>query len=266
MSQESVPPLPKSGSNFNGCLIGCLVVVVLGVLAAGIASYTFYRSIQGTVTAYTEDKPQELPVLKLDDAQMAAAKEKIEQFRAAVDSGTGPREFSFTGDELNVMLRNSEPGGLLGDSVYITIANSEVRGEVSLNLGALIPIFNGRYANGSATFNVYTEGGMLYVFIESFQVKGQAASQELLNGMRAQNLAQEAAKNPQFQAWISKVDEIRAEGAKLLVKLKGSDTAVPAVEPAPAEGAAPAEAPATVETPAPAESPAPAETTTPPSA
>lgn len=259
MTQDSVPPLPKSSSNMNGCLIGCLVVVVVGVLGAGILGYTLYKTMQGALFAFTEEAPRELPVLNLSDEQTAAANAKITAFRESLATGQGPREYAFTGDELNVMLRSSEPGKLFGDSVYVTVANSEVRGEVSFNLGTLIPVLDGRYANGSATFNVYTQNGELFVYIESFQVKGEEASQQFMEGMRAQNLSQEAAKNPEFRKWVANIDEIRADGDKLIVKLK--DTGASA---APEEGAAPAEAPA--EHPAPVEDATPVESSTAPSA
>jgi hypothetical protein len=257
MSQEIVPPLPKSSSSFNGCLIGCIVVVVVGLLGAGLVGYTLYKTMQGAVTAYTEEAPRELPALNLDEQQMTAAQEKLAQFRAAVESGTGPREFSFTGDELNVMLRSSQPGQFFGDSVYVSVANSEVRGEVSFDLGTLIPILKGRYANGSATFRVYTEGGELFVYVESFQVKGEAASEELMQGMRNQNLALEASKDPEFRAWVARIDEIRAEGDVLLIRLKDGAAATPA------EGVAPPEAPVLSEPVIQEEAPAPEEAATP---
>ena len=259
MSQDSVPPLPKSSSNVNGCLIGCLVVLVVAVLGAGILAFTAYKTIGGAVTAYTEETPRELPALTLSNEQMTAADEKIAQFETALDTGTGPREFSFTGDELNVMLRSSEPGQFFGESIYVTVANSEVRGEVSFDLGKMLPLLEGRYANGSATFNVFAEGGMLHVYVDSFQVKGEAASEEFMGGMRAQNLALEFADDPEFRAWIEKIEAIRVEGDQLIVTLVGGDSGeavaapgepvVPEVAPIPApeESSAPEAAPVTEE-------------------
>lgn len=259
MTQDTVPPLPKTSSNMNGCLIGCLVVLVVAVLGVGILAFTVYKTIGGAVTAYTEETPRELPALTLSEEQSTAAHEKIAQFQAALDSGTGPREFAFTGDELNVMLRSSEPGQVFGESVYVTVANSEVRGEVSFDLGTILPFLEGRYANGSATFDVFTEGGMLHVYVDSFQVKGEAASEEFMQGMRGQNLALEVADDPEFRAWIEKVEAIRVEGDQLIVMLVGADSGgavavptepvVPEVAPAPIpeNSGAPAGAPVTEE-------------------
>jgi len=260
MSQDSVPPLPKSSSNVNGCLIGCLVVFAVVCLGGGILIFSMYKMIDGTITAYTEETPQELPALTLSEEQSTAAHEKIAQFESALDSGTGPREFSFTGDELNIMLRSSEPGQVFGESVYLTVANGEVRGEVSLDLGTFIPLLDGRYANGSATFDIYTEGGMLHIYMDSFQVKGEPASEEFMEGVRSQNLALEVADDPEFRAWIEKIEAIRVEGDRLIVTLVGgsADGAVAApVEPAitqeatpvpvPEESSAPEAAPVTEE-------------------
>lgn len=259
MSQDYVPPLPKSSSNVNGCLIGCLVVAVVGVLGAGIFGFTVYKMVQTSITAYTEEAPRELPALELSDEEMTAANEKLAQFRSAVETGTGPREFSFNAEELNVMLRSSEPGQVFGDSVYLTIANGEIRGEVSFDIGKLIPILDGRYANGSATFTVYTAGGMLHVYMESFQVKGEEASQEFMDGMAAQNWAQEVSTDPEFKAWIEKIEEIRVEDDKLIVKLNEGAAAAPAEGASQVEITGPGEAPATEEVVAPAEAAPPAE-------
>jgi hypothetical protein len=260
MSQDYVPPLPKSSSNVNGCLIGCLVVAVVGVLGAGIFGFTVYKMLQSSITAYTEEAPRELPALELSDDEMTAANEKLAQFRSAVESGTGPREFAFNAEELNVMLRSSEPGQVFGDSVYLTIANGEIRGEVSFDIGKLIPILDGRFANGSATFTVYTAGGMLHVYMESFQVKGEEASQEFMDGMAAQNWAQEVSNDPEFKAWIEKIDEIRVEDDKLIVKLKEGAAAAPAEGASQVEITGPGEAPATEEVVPPGEAASPAET------
>jgi hypothetical protein len=266
MTQDYVPPLPKSSSNVNGCLIGCLVVAVVGALGAGIFGFTVYKMVQTSLTAYTEEAPRELPALELSDEEMTAANDKLAQFRSAVETGTGPREFSFNGEELNVMLRSSEPGQVFGDSVYLSIANGEIRGEVSFDIGTLFPFLQGRYANGSATFTVYTAGGMLHVYMESFQVKGEEASQEFMDGMAAQNWAQEISTDPEFKAWIEKIQEIRVEDDKLIVKLNEGATAAPAEGASQVEITGPGEAPATEEGAPPVEAPSPAEGAAPASA
>ena len=227
---------------------------------------TVYKTVGGTITAYTEETPRELPALTLSEEQSTAANEKIAQFEAALDSGTGPREFSFTGDELNVMLRSSEPGQFFGESIYVTVANGEVRGEISFDLGTIIPLLEGRYANGSATFDIYTEDGMLHIYMDSFQVKGEAASEEFMEGMRSQNLALEVAEDPEFRAWIEKVEAIRVEGDRLIVTLVGGslDGAAPAPEaPVPTEDLAPE--PAEGESVAPEVAPTTEDVTPPPS-
>ena len=261
MSQDSVPPLPKSSSNVNGCLIGCLIVLVVGLLGVAIAGFTVYKSMQGALTTYTEETPRELPALTLSEEQSTAADEKIAQFEAALDSGTGPREFSFSGDELNVMLRSSEPGQFFGESVYVTVADGEVRGEVSFDIGTLIPFLAGRYANGSATFDIYTEDGVLHVYIDSFQVKGEAASEEFMSGMRVQNLALEMAEDPEFRAWIKKIEAIRVEGDQLIVTLVGGDT--PVSEEPVAPETAPVESPTPIDLSTPAEGDTPVDTPSP---
>lgn len=222
MSEERVPPLPKSSSGINGCLIGCLIVFVIGVAGVAIVAWFSYQSFQGAINDVTEPEPRELPALDVTEEERTAANEKFDRFQAAMESGGEEKEFSFTGEEINVMLRSNPDTSKFGDSVYVTIANGELRGEVSLNLGAIIPLgmFEGRYANGSATFNVYAQNDRLFVFVESFQMKGEDAPAELVQQIRTQNLAQDIANDPQMGPWIQKIDEINVVEDKLVVTLK----------------------------------------------
>lgn len=247
MTQDYVPPLPKSsGSNATGCIIGCAIVFVVGLLGTTLLLFMGYRLAQSQLTSMTEEVPRELPALDLEPAERQASEEKLAAFRTAMETGGDPREFSFTGDDLNVMIRNSDVGDIFGDSIYVTIANGEVRGKVSLDLGKLIPLADGRYMNGSATFNVFTEGGTLHVYMSSFQFKGEAASQEFMDGVGSQNFAAELADDPEFKAWVEKIESIKVEGDTMTVTLRSpaagevTPESVEILEPAPEGEVAPA--------------------------
>jgi hypothetical protein len=223
MARDPVPPLPKSSSNASGCLIGCLIVLVIGVAGVALTVFATYRVGKGAIDAMTEDAPQVLPEVTMTDEESVAASEKLDEFTEAIKSGqSDTKTFSFTGQEINVMLRANEDVRALGESVFVTIEDSEVRGEVSFNLGEFIPIsfLEGRYANGSATFSVSASDGRLFVFVEDFQMKGNDAPPEILDQLRQENLAKDMVDDPDFRELMNNVESVTVEGDQLVVTLK----------------------------------------------
>lgn len=224
MSQEPVPPLPqKSNSNVKGCLIGCAIVAVVGIVGTALIAFAVYKMGMETLNAFTESEPRPIPEVSMTEEESAAAKAKFDAFKEAVQSGESEqKEFSFTGQELNVMLRSNEESATLGKSVYLTIEDGEISGEVSLNLGELVPVgfLEGRYANGAATFSVSAENGRLFVFIEDFRVKGEPASPQIQQELRKTNLAEDAMSDPDLQKMMDNIETVSVEGDKLLVTLK----------------------------------------------
>lgn len=219
---DNVPPLPKSRSGVNGCLIGCLVVALVCVVGAALVGYGLYRGAAGMLEATTETAPRELPPLALNEAEQAESSQKVAALKTALEQGGEQREFSLTGDDLNVLLRSDENIRALGESVYITIANGEVRGEVSLELSRIMPLsfFEGRYLNGSGTFDVSASSGRIFVFLESFRFKDQDAPEDFMAQLRTQNLAQDLANDPSMQAFFNKIDEIKVVEDRMIITLK----------------------------------------------
>lgn len=220
MAHDDIPPLPKSSSGLNGCLIGCLIFFAVAVAGAGLVGYAMYRGATGMLNAATETAPRELPPLTLSEEEKLASEEKLAQLSSAFESGGDSKEFTLSGEDINVMLRAKENTRLFGESVYVTVANGEIRGEVSFPLGELIPLLDGRYLNGSATFNVSASDGRLFVFIESFQVKGEDAPPEVMAQLRVQNLAQDMANDPSIRDFVAKIEAIRVEEDRVIVTLK----------------------------------------------
>jgi len=231
MSQESMPPLPKGdNSNAKGCIIGCAAAFLLVMITVAVAIYAVYAVVNGKVNQYTEDQPREIPQLELSEEALRASEDKLLALENAAATGEGPREFRLTGDDLNVMLRNSEGGAIFGDSTFVSVENGEVHGEVSLDLGKIIPFFDGRYANGSATVNVFLEAGRLHVYVKSFRVRGEELPEDMLRNISSQNLADEEQNNPEFQAWVDKLESLNVEGNEIVLKLKDGAAAPVAPE------------------------------------
>ena len=221
MAQDPVPPLPQSSSNTKGCLIGCAVVFFIGVVGAGLIGFAAYKGAVGALDAMTEMAPRPLPEVEMTAEESTAANEKFAKAKAALSS-EAPEEkvFSFTGDEINTLLRSSDTTGFLGDSVFVKVEDGVVNGDVSLDLGNVMPMLAGRYANGSATFSVSFANERLLIFIEQFKLKGEDAPEEIQAQFRQTNLAEDMMADPEFREGLRNVESIVVEGDKIVVTLK----------------------------------------------
>lgn len=155
--------------------------------------------------------------------EQTAAEEKLSHFMTALKAEENDEKvFEFTGQEINVMLRSNEAAAALGESVHVTIENGVVTGEVSLDIGQLIPLpfLQGRFANGEATFSISSRDERLFVFVEDFRVKGEQVPEEVLQKFRQTNLAEDAMSDPDFRAFMQNVDAVDVVGDKLVVTLK----------------------------------------------
>lgn len=223
MTQDTIPPLPKSSSNASGCIIGCLIVLVIALVGAGLVGYSIYRAGVGTLDAFTESEARPIPEVTMTGEEQTAAEEKLSHFMTALKAEENDEKvFEFTGQEINVMLRSNEAAAALGESVHVTIENGVVTGEVSLDIGQLIPLpfLQGRFANGEATFSISSRDERLFVFVEDFRVKGEQVPEEVLQKFRQTNLAEDAMSDPDFRAFMQNVDAVDVVGDKLVVTLK----------------------------------------------
>lgn len=221
MTQDIAPPLPKSSSNSKGCLIGCAIVALIGIAGTAIIGYSVYKMSLSALDAMTETEPRPIPEVVMTEEESTAASEKFETFTAALESGTSEEKvFSFTGQEINTMLRSDPDIRALGESVFVTVENGEINGEISLNLGNFIPFLDGRYANGAATFSISASDGRMYVYVEEFRMKGENASSELQGQLRQQNLAEEINTDPEFQKAMTHISTIEVVEDKVVVTLK----------------------------------------------
>tara|TARA_R110001592_G_scaffold347189_3_gene640504 strand:+ start:222 stop:899 length:678 start_codon:yes stop_codon:yes gene_type:complete len=225
MAQDQVPSLPKSSSNSNvkGCVIGCAIVFIVGAIGAGVVGYGLFRGVSGFMEAMTETEPRPIPEVTMTDEEATAVSEKLEAFKTALNSGdSAEKEFSLTGQEVNVLIRSDDTAKVFGDSVYVTIEGGEMKGEMSLRLGDLLPVafLENRYLNGAATFSVSAQDGRLYIYVEELKIKGETAPDSIMDQLRQENFAAEMMKKPDFEGTMAKIESVEVVDDRLVVRLK----------------------------------------------
>lgn len=231
-SDQYQPPTQNSN---KGCLWGCLIaggLIVAAVLCAGFGLYFF---LTGQVEKYSSPTPVELPSVEYTDEEMAALESRIQTFREKLDAGETPEEdLELTADDINAMINANKD---LKGKAFVDIEDDQVKGKVSIPLDG-VPGGSGRYFNGSASFNVSMEGGVLIVTVDQAEVKGEPVPEQFLAPLRQENLAKDIYKDPENAKFMRQFEDIRIEDNKILLRVKRDGKADTDSEDAGSENAA----------------------------
>ncbi|WP_436716551.1 hypothetical protein U8335_03805 [Roseiconus lacunae] len=229
----------SSGTN-KGCLIGCLVAGGLFVGAILCAGVGIYMLASKAVDTYTSTTPAKLETVEYTEEEMAALKSRVESFREKLNAGETPEEdLELTADDINAWIATDEN---LKGKFFVEIKDDQVHGDVSLPLDGM-PMGEGRYFNGSGTFDVSMEGGVLIVTMQQAEVNGDPVPESVMQGFRSENLANEIYKKPENAEFMRKFEDIRIEDNRFILRVKRDSPEEAPPEEAPPEEAPPEEAP-----------------------
>lgn len=239
MSNATQSPFPgpetqqqpqKSGSG-NGCLWGCLIavgVVIAICVCMGVGTYFMFTS---TLNAYTSETPMELQTVEYDEQQMEQLNGRIKSFSDALEAGDIPEEdLILSAEEINALIADKEE---LRGRVFVQIEEGQVKGDISFPMN-MIPGGKGRYLNGSGTFDVSMENGVLIVTADQMEVNGDPIPEAFMEGMRRENLAKEVYKKPENAKFIRKFESIEVQDDKIIMRVKRDAATDDSAEDAPA--------------------------------
>lgn len=213
---QTFPDSPTSEKRFPwGCLLGgCLSVfllIVIGISASFYAGYRFYRSHLET---YTSTQPVEIGSVEYSDEEVAAVKQRIEDFKAALEKGEAPAQLVLTADEINAMISSEKE---LNGKLFVKIKNGQIAADASFPVPEVIPFGKGRYFNGSLSLKASLENGVLIVQVESAEVNGKPVPEQYMSEMRKQNLAKEAYKDSKSAEFLRKFKSLTIEDDKIIL-------------------------------------------------
>lgn len=230
------------GCLFWGCLISLLlfVLAVVGVVGGG---YWFFNS---QVKAYTDEAPADIPVIEANEQEITELKARVDTMQESIEAGEPAGELVLTAEDINKLISANED---TRGKVYVTIEDDKLRGDVSIPTNEIAPVFGDRYFNASATFNVSYEGGVLVVTLVDAEVKGERLPQEFIDAIAKQNLAEELYSDSEKAEVIRKFESIEVRDGKVILRAK-DPAAEAAAEPQQSPDGAPAD-PAAADAPAP---------------
>jgi hypothetical protein len=226
------PPyaVPKQrGCFFYGCIIAS-VLAVLTVILLGALAWIAYRFASQMIDQYTATTPRELPKVEMPAEQRQTLKERVEAFRKAVEAGTATEPLVLTSDDLNALIDdNPELKGI----IYVKVEGDEVKGQVSIPLDKLnFPMVRGRYLNGEADLKASLSDGVLIVTLDSVEVNGVKVPDDVMKGIRQQNLAKDAYKDEKTSEMIRKLESLEIKDGKITLKVRTKPKASPDDSPA----------------------------------
>ncbi len=107
--------------------------------------------------------------------------------------------------------------------LYVEIDERDrVRGQVSIPLGDLeSEPFDGRYLNGSATFEVSMESGVLVVTLTSVEVKGEPLPEAVLEAFLDKNLAGDL--DAETAKLLRRLDKVEVKDGKIRITPRATE-------------------------------------------
>jgi hypothetical protein len=220
---EPVPP-KKRGCFFYGC-ITCIILALIAGIGLFVAAHYALKYANGMVAEYTDVSPMTLPKSDLPPDDLKQLKARVAAFDAAMDAHTNVPPLILTGPEINALISDTPQTKEFKDRFFVALDGDEIKGQLSLPLDGIpqLQIFNvkGRYLNGSGTFKASITNGLLYVMVQSLEVKGKALPAKFLAGLQQQNLAQSFNDRKNGTAFENYESVVVKDGT-LIVKPKGN--------------------------------------------
>lgn len=218
MTESTAPPITQGpqhriGHKNKGCAIGCVLLLLLGiVLTIGGAMTLFGLYNKAVVENLSATRIPFPPLMLTEEAQIATWK-RTAAFFTAIERGETPEELLLSADEVNALLdrlfvegREELPGRVdfEGDKIHATLS---------------IPL-RGLYLNGSGTLNVGLSDGVLQVFVTELELNGKSPPAGLMELAKNHNLATPFISDPDVRAVLSRLQYVTMTQGKLKITPK----------------------------------------------
>ena len=204
---------PRRSFLYYGCLAG--LVLMLVVVLGGLFGLHYARKM---FNEFTESKPMALPHVQMSRAEIDQVEQRIETFRQAVRNGKPMAPLVLTSDEINALIANDPDFETLKGKLYVTISADSVKGQLSVPMDSVgLPLFKGRYLNGTGTFKVLLHNGRIRLSTMSFVVKGKRVPEVYMEQIRKNNFAESINSDPRAAAALGRLQDIKIQDGKLVV-------------------------------------------------
>jgi hypothetical protein len=193
------------------CMVALLVAALIGA-----------HFVRKAFLDYTDATPMALSATGLTPAKTTEIQQRFHKFVDDLSAGKTVEPLALAGTEINALLDSTNAvQNPLSQHARLSIDDDHLKGDVS------IPV-RGRYLNGTGTFVVSLQNGVLNLNVQSLTVKGKPLPATFMNGLRMQNLASGAQNDSNLVAIVSRLQKIQIKnGTLLLVPKSQQDTTTP---------------------------------------
>jgi len=208
---ESQPK--RRGCLFYGCLTGIVcVLAILGAFFLGL-----YK-LKQMLNNYTDAQPIALPTVQMAAGQLEDLEQRVANFGATLETNGAAAPLVLTGDDLNALIAHTAPLQSFKGRAYLTVHGDRLEGQVSWPLAELgLPIFHGRYLNGTARFTLNLEHGRLQIVPEQILVKDRPIPSLYLKRIQQENLAANLPPDSAVTRIIDRLETIQIQDGKITI-------------------------------------------------
>jgi hypothetical protein len=211
------PPKSRHGCFFYGCITGLILLLLIAV--GGLVTIHYAKkALTGLVNDYTDAQPMALPTVQMSRADLDKLKERWQAFQESVRAKRATSPLVLTADEINALIASGPDQKSLKGKFYVSFDGNRVKGELSLPLQEIgWKMVRGRYLNGSGTFNLSLQNGVLFLAPQTIVVKGKTVPDMYMQGLRSKNFAADVANQPDASALLDGLQTIEVKDGKLTI-------------------------------------------------
>ncbi len=213
---QATPPKRQHGCLFYGCISGivCLVLILLAFLL-------LFHMARKALEKYTDTAPMKLPIVQLSQPEIEEVQRRFNNFSDAASNGRPTPPLELNADEVNALLENSPDFRAAKGKIYVGMTNSHLQALVSLPMNQIgFAFFRGRYLNGSATFAVSLQNGILFLTPVDITVKGKPLPKVYMDRLRRENFASGINNNSRASVALNRLQSIEIKDGKLILVAK----------------------------------------------
>ncbi|MEY2466650.1 MAG: hypothetical protein QOD03_1171, partial [Verrucomicrobiota bacterium] len=202
----------------RGCLFYLAIIGVISLIVMVIGGFFGLRYARSIVNQLTDLQPMTLPTVTLPEEEMLRLKDRIEDFRVAVQQGEPTAPLALTDTELNALISSDPDMAAFRNHLFVTIVSNQLQVQMSMRAEDLsLDALRGRYINASGTVAIALKSDGLNINAQALSAKGKPVPGPVMRQIGGQNLAQKFNNEPRVNVALNKLQEIKIADGKLLL-------------------------------------------------
>lgn len=218
----TAPRKSGPGCFFYGCLTSIILLILVTV--GGYIGVRWWFNQQ--VEKLTDARPMALPTVEYTQAEADDIRARVDAFSKAVEDNQPSEPLVLTGRELNLLIATVPDLVKIRDKVHLDIEGDRLKGAISLPVETIpfkwLQKHKGRYLNGAAELGASLSNGVFRVTLESLTVKGKPLPEQVMSGLRQQNLARDFYKSEEGLKMLEKLEGLTVAEDRLTIRARGS--------------------------------------------